>query len=596
VTVPPANIAEQDLLLPEERETLLDILERENRIELHKQWRPSDFYRPHLGGQRQFHRADSIVRCLFPGNGFGKTTAAGNEVNWWMTHSHPFLKTPKWPVIVIWCCETYKQFKILRTQLEAQAFDGRPTFNKVDHKYTWPDGGQLFLVSGDSSWTAIQGINPDLVVFDEQPPEALWNEMKMRRRGMRKTKYVFAATATQGMTWMYRDLYLPWLKLHTDLGLNEQQATRCQWHPRLWVWARGGITDNPGADAGDRDWYASQTFNSDAERAVRMGGGFADFSGQPVFDLSALERAKPLLEDGTNGRFVRVPAVNADDPRAMTITEKDGKTWRALLAWQEDGIDQLRGRITLFRQPRPGAKYVIGHDSAYGLLKGDFDYAVVWERDTGEQVGEAQGHWGATMWPEVLWGLAWHFNQAFLCGERQVGLFTMRRLYDEMGYSYQYLNRDDETPGRTPSEKLGHHRRAGDQTIPRLRTAIGRRLPTGELTEPEVIVRSRELWRQMVKFQYRSKKTSMEIHECHDDELVVGAPRGDYDDGVLAAGYGVMGLSEVAKFQDQERPYAAGSFGAVLHQGQRPGMPNRPTPHDVDGDGSGRSAFRRDDE
>jgi hypothetical protein len=47
--------------------------------------RPSDFYRPHTGGQRQFHQAPHIVRCLFPGNGFGKTTAAGNEVNWWVT-------------------------------------------------------------------------------------------------------------------------------------------------------------------------------------------------------------------------------------------------------------------------------------------------------------------------------------------------------------------------------------------------------------------------------------------------------------------------------------------------------------------------------
>lgn len=566
------NDAPPSILSDEDREQLLAILDREQRIEEHKVWRPSDFYRPHTGGQRQFHQSDAIVRALFPGNGFGKTTAAGNEVNWWVTHTHPFQKTPSWPTIIIWCCETFKQFKILRSQLEMECFDGRPRFNKVDHTYTWEDGSQMFLVSGDSSWTHVQGINPDLVVFDEEPPEALWGEMRMRRRGRRKTRYIFAATATQGMTWMYRDLYLPWLQHHSRLGQDEQRAMRHQWHPRLWVWSKGGITDNPGADAGDRDWYKSQNFNSDAERQVRLGGGFADFSGQPVFDLHALEKQKANLLDGEDGRFVRVPAANPDDPRAMTITERDGRTWRAVLAWSSDG-PQDRGRVTIFKHPRPGAKYVLGHDSAYGLTKGDFDYAVVFERDTGEQVAEAQGHWGATMWPEILWGLGWHYNQAFLCGERQVGLFTMRRLLDEMGYTYQYLNRDDETPGRTPSEKLGHHRREGDQTIPRLRTAIGRRLPSGDLLEPDVIIRSRELHRQLVKYQYRPRKNTMQIHECHDADLTMGAPVGDFDDGVLGAGYAVMGLGEVAKFEDQIRPFPQGSYGATFQIGQKLGRP-----------------------
>jgi hypothetical protein len=54
---------------------------------------------------------------------------------------------------------------------------------------------------------------------------------------------------------------------------------------------------------------------------------------------------------------------------------------------------------------------VIGHDSAYGLQKGDFDAAVVLDRDTGEQVAEAMGIGATAMWAEVLFGLAWHFNQ-----------------------------------------------------------------------------------------------------------------------------------------------------------------------------------------
>ena len=70
---------------PAERRRLLGRRQSVERLDLHRSFRPSDWYRPHGGGQRQFHQSRSIVRCLFPGNGFGKTTAAGKEVNWWVT-------------------------------------------------------------------------------------------------------------------------------------------------------------------------------------------------------------------------------------------------------------------------------------------------------------------------------------------------------------------------------------------------------------------------------------------------------------------------------------------------------------------------------
>jgi hypothetical protein len=58
-----------------------------------------------------------------------------------------------------------------RPQLEEECFDRPWRFNKSDHVYTFGDGGMMFLISGDSSWTHVQGINPDLVIFDEEPPE-----------------------------------------------------------------------------------------------------------------------------------------------------------------------------------------------------------------------------------------------------------------------------------------------------------------------------------------------------------------------------------------------------------------------------------------
>jgi len=563
-------------LSADERAAMLLALEDHQRVELHRRARPGDWYRPHLAGQRQFHQADHIIRALFPGNGFGKTTAAGTEVNWWATHSHPWLAIKSWPQLIVWCCETYKQFKLLRSQLETTCFDGEGLrFNKVDHTYTWPNGSMMFLVSGDSSWTHIQGINPDLVIFDEQPPHALWTEMQMRRRGLRKTKFVFAATATQGITYMHREIYLPWLGHHLAQGLTEGQAMRRQSHPTTWCWPRGGIDDNPGADEGDRAWYRGRKFNSEAEKLVRLGGGFRDFSGTPIFDLNRLEEQRQNLLDppeAMTGGFELLPAPNPDDPRVVTRIEK-GKTIKGLLAFKQGALDP-RGRVTIFRAPVAGRRYVVGHDSALGLVTGDYDAAVVLDRESGEQVAEALGHWGDASWCEVLFGLGWYFNQAFMLGERQVGLPVMRRLYDEMGYAFQYYRRDDTKRSRPRhSDELGHHRFAGDPTIGSLRRALAPEGIGGRPLAPEITLRGRETHRQLGKFQFMSSRSTIEVQEARDSELVMGAPRGDHDDLVLALAYANKALGEVEKYQEKEIPYPQGSYGEVfkLHEVLHPG-------------------------
>lgn len=547
-------------------------------IELMQERTPWRLYCPHAEGQQQFHQSPHIVRGLFPGNGFGKTRASGTEVAWWIHREHPWAEVhhiPTWPLIVIWACETYKQFEILHTQLVNDCFGQEWSkinpwgwkFNKQEKCYRWPNGDQMFLISGDGSWTHIQGINPDLVIFDEEPPRKLWAEMQMRRRGARKTRFVFSCTATQGLTFTYNDLYLPWMKTHEQLGLNESQAIEQQKNPTYWLWPKGGINDNPGADQGDREWYASRTFASEAERQVRLGGGFQDFAGTPVFDPEALAVVKPGLIAGETGTLT--PLVN-----------DAGKTEPGRYVWTPQGATQF-GRITIFEHPQLGEdRYVIGHDSAYGLSTGDFDYAVVLSRNTGRQVAEAQGRWGDVNWALVLSALYWYYGQAFMVGERQVGLMVMRRLYDEMGIGYQYYDRDQAKRAPRRSDTLGHHRRTGDLTIPMLRRALGPRDGHGRLCPPEVVVRSIELHRQLTKFQFRPRAETKTYDEVHDDELEYGAPTGDHDDGVLALGYARMGLSEVAKFEPPPETYKPGTYGHTFKIDEKlnPKPPTQPDP------------------
>ncbi|MCC6295414.1 MAG: hypothetical protein IT469_01765 [Pseudomonadales bacterium] len=268
--------------------------------------RPSLWYAPHPQGQVQMHQSKHVVRAMFPGNGWGKTRAMGTELAWWVDHAHPHQPTPEWPIIAIWFCQEFKQFDILKTQLETECFTAGWTWcgSGTSKFYVWPNGDKVFIASADRSWTYLQGINPDLICFDEQPPLSLWREMLQRRRGTRKTRYLLAATATQGETWMEKEIHAPWVMANTADGENLEQARQRQRHEYFWVWDEGGIRDNPGADDEDVRWYETRTWSCEAERRVRLRGGFQSFNGSPVFDPDALAEleARALAADKARGK------------------------------------------------------------------------------------------------------------------------------------------------------------------------------------------------------------------------------------------------------------------------------------------------------
>lgn len=245
-------------------------------------WKPS-------AGQELFLRAPHPVRLMVPGNGFGKTVIMGREANHWAWGNHPYQKTPDPKrTRIFWFCEQYKQFDELRTLLESKCLTKPYTWNEQKHCYIFGSGARMTIYSYDRPWTDIQGVPCDLMCFDEQPPIRLWREATQRRRADRKTRFVIAATATEGESWMEKDLWTPWVDAHKEKGIGIDKAVEAQVHPDYWVLDRGGIHDNPGADAEDHRWYETRPWSSDEERRVRLYGGFGRFNGRPVFSLEAL--------------------------------------------------------------------------------------------------------------------------------------------------------------------------------------------------------------------------------------------------------------------------------------------------------------------
>lgn len=240
----------------------------------------------------------------------------GAECHEWATHGNRWQLTPRWPVLMVWFVKLSTQFELIRVQLQAEIFGDAATF--ADGAFTWADGSKLWIGSADqrTDWRKWQGIPVDLVLFDEMPPRGLWREMTFRRRAQRKTRFVIGATATDPENlWAEEELFKPWLAHHAAQGLDEDGALWAQTHPDTWFWSRGGIEDNPGADAEDAAHYEQAASALHPKEArVRRKGGFAHWVGDAVFSDEGLD----WMEAESATLSAEFPAVTG------TLGEADG--------------------------------------------------------------------------------------------------------------------------------------------------------------------------------------------------------------------------------------------------------------------------------
>lgn len=537
--------------------------------------RPSDHYIPGRPDwppedrfQLQFHKSPHIVRAMFPGNGAGKTTVAGIEAEYWLQHRHPFQHVqhvPDWPIQAVWVCLKFGQMELLREQLEAQCFTPGWTWNDQKHRYRWPNKSTLTVLSNDGEWGSIQGINPDLVIIDEECDERLWRELTMRRRGRRKTRYCISATATKGKRWMYHTIFKPWLDYHSEkFNLDEDGAMLAQRHPRIWCWSKGGLEDNPVHTPDDVQWYdAALAYAAPAERAVRLHGGFRDMNASPVFHQENIELLWRKMEEGKI-----VPEIGK-----LVVPPKPLRGRGPVQFVFQQGELYAGGEIRIYDHPQKNEQYVIGADFGYGLENRDWDTACVIGVRSRRQVAAARGRWGDVHFAWVLFAMGWYYNQALLVGERQVGLPTMRRLHDEWGYVHQYCELEVEHKAARKSDLLGHHRQHGDLVIPRLQWAIAPlergkdNRVTGNVAGPVIQFVDRQTLEELRAYEWKPRKDQLELSQTTQRDLSSGAPAGGFDDLVMASAYAVMGWIEFPKFEALKPKIVPGSLGDILKHG-----------------------------
>lgn len=523
---------------------------------------------PNTHGQLQALQSRHTYRILIPGNGYGKTVCMAMDAEFLLQGTDPFkpdLIPKDRPRIAVWFCQKFTQFEIQRCDIEKVMTRGW-VWSGRHNLYRWPNGSQLFLISNDSDWRSIQGIHIDAVYNDEHPDQKFWTEMLYRRRGEHKTRYMVAATMTQGITWFVKRVIQPWEDYCRRLGLTNDEALEQQPHPTTFMWNKGGIQDNPSMNAQDIEHYDSIVLANEKEALVRRQGGYADFTGEAVFSLKALERMRSGVVEGESGAFEFLPDSDPNLAGRLALRRSNrahpyyGAIDPRYFRWIPHAVIP-GGRITLFEAPNPeeAGNYVAGADFAAGLEDKDFDALEIGLRapdGTVRQVAEAVGHWGDIAFAEIIFTLCTVYFGAFFCGERQFGLPTMRRLYDEMGYTYQFCQRRDDTRARRPSDLLGHHRHEGDTIIPNHSAAIARGV---------LVIRSADALEQHRRYQYQPRVASRLMEDVkQSSELKTGAPKGEFDDIVMAMAYMLHAAREVRRFPREKPAYKPGTYGSTL--------------------------------
>lgn len=221
-------------------------------------------------------------------------------------------------------------------------------------------------------------------------------------------------------------------------------------------------------------------------------------------------------------------------------------------------------RFAVFKRPHPKHAYVVGADFAHGMTDGDFDAAQVFDRNTTpwEQVAVLHGRWGETRFHKLLYALLRLYNDAFLVGERQVGLATMRHLYDDYFYSYMYFEKDEGKGQKPITDRLGHATTANDITLTNLRRVI-----RDNPKNPQLFIYDGPTLLEIEKMQWQARgaKTQQMMLAGRtivpDHQLKASAPAKLHDDLVIASALALKGLECVGAFEDEKPAYAPGTFG-----------------------------------
>ncbi len=169
--------------------------------------------------QQAVHACLAFIRCLFSGNGVGKTTACLIEAIWTCTGTHPYRNTARLPnVVIIVLDDASKSDSVYKFELEKRRWydPSKLEFDKKGKSHTqeilFPNGSKIVFMSHQMDEEKFESIQAAAVIFDEPPPRrCLVALMRGQREKDMKPWIIFAGTPRgRHAPWMHDKLFEPW--------------------------------------------------------------------------------------------------------------------------------------------------------------------------------------------------------------------------------------------------------------------------------------------------------------------------------------------------------------------------------------------------
>lgn len=175
--------------------------------------------------QEAVHKAGAFIRCLFSGNGVGKTTACINEAIWTATGTHPTRESSRLPnTTIIVLDDASKADSVYVMELKKRKWYDvtRLEFDKKGKAHTqeirFPNGSNIVFMSHQMDEEKFESIQAAAVIFDEPPPRKIYIALLRGQREKDMKPWIIFAGTPRGRNapWMYKELYRPWLLKQDD--------------------------------------------------------------------------------------------------------------------------------------------------------------------------------------------------------------------------------------------------------------------------------------------------------------------------------------------------------------------------------------------
>jgi phage terminase large subunit-like protein len=274
--------------------------------------------------QELFHKDANPDRLYIGGNRSGKSLGSTIEAIWWLTHTHPYRKTPDGPIrgrvvavdflngvdkIIL---PLYKQW-LPKTYLINGSWE--QSYSRERHVLTLNNGSFVEFMSQDQDLDKFAGSSRHFIHFDEECPQTVFRECLARLVDTSGVWWM-SQTPVQGMEWIYDEIYVPAKKGEKAIGIVEAE-----------------IFDNPSLSPEAINRFLEML--PEEERAIRSKGQYVHLGGAVFPDFTPPTHCIP------KGVFTPTP-----DHRIIR-TMDSGYTNPTVWLWL--AIDE-ENNVTVFRE------------------------------------------------------------------------------------------------------------------------------------------------------------------------------------------------------------------------------------------------------